>query len=106
MEKNGVNIAGATSASLLVNATGNYTCMAYSDCDTNTSSIITVTVNKNPKAIISAGGPTTFCPGGNVTLTETPSVDAPINGLKVRQLFQAQQEQLMWLQQRVIINVA
>lgn len=72
-KKNGVNIAGATSASLLVNATGNYTCMAYSDCDTNTSSIITVTVNKNPKAIISAGGPTTFCAGGNVTLTETPS---------------------------------
>lgn len=72
-KKNGVNIAGATGASLLVNATGNYTCMAYSDCDTNTSSIITVTVNKNPKAIISAGGPTTFCAGGSVTLTETPS---------------------------------
>ena len=73
-KKNGVNIVGATSASLLVNATGNYTCMAYSDCDTNTSSIITVTVNKNPKAIISAGGPTEFCAGGSVSLTETPSV--------------------------------
>ena len=72
-KKNGVNIAGATSVSLLVNATGNYTCMAYSDCDTSTSSIITVTVNKNPKAIISAGGPTEFCAGGSVTLTETPS---------------------------------
>ena len=48
--------------------------MAYSDCDTNTSSIITVTVNKNPKAIISAGGPTEFCAGGSVSLTETPSV--------------------------------
>jgi hypothetical protein len=39
----------------------------------HTSSIITVTVNKNPKAIISAGGPTEFCAGGSVTLTETPS---------------------------------
>jgi hypothetical protein len=34
---------------------------------------IVVTVNKNPKAIISAGGPTEFCAGGSVTLTETPS---------------------------------
>lgn len=72
-KKNGVDIAGATSATLLVNTTGNYSCMAYNDCDTNASSIITVTVNKNPKAIISAGGPTEFCAGGNVTLSETPS---------------------------------
>ena len=27
-------------------------------------------MNKNPKATISAGGPTTFCAGGNVLLTE------------------------------------
>lgn len=72
-KKNGVNIAGATSTNLVVNATGNYTCYAYNACASATSSTITVTVNKNPKAVVTAGGPTSFCAGGSVTLTETPS---------------------------------
>ena len=72
-KKNGIDIIGATGVTLLVNVTGTYTCMAYTNCDTTISSGIVVTVNKNPKAIISAGGPTEFCAGGNVTLTETPS---------------------------------
>lgn len=72
-KRNGVNLPGATSTLLSVNTTGLYTCTAYSDCDTVTATEINVLVNKNPKAIVSAGGPTSFCVGGSVTLTETPS---------------------------------
>lgn len=71
-KKNGVIIPGAISSSYTANATGNYTCDTYSDCDTTTSDIIVVTVNKNPKASIYAGGPTSFCPGGSVTLNVMP----------------------------------
>jgi hypothetical protein len=71
-KKNGVIIPGATSSTYTANATGNYSCDTYSDCDTTTSSEIVVTVNKNPKASIYAGGPTSFCPGGSVTLNVMP----------------------------------
>ncbi len=71
-KKNGVNISGATSLTYLASASGNYTCQTTSTCNTATSNTIVITVNKNPKASITAGGPTTFCAGGSVTLTETP----------------------------------
>jgi hypothetical protein len=48
-------------------------CTTTSLCGTVTSDGIFVNVNKNPTASISAGGSTTFCAGGSVTLTETPS---------------------------------
>ena len=70
-KKNGVIIAGATADTYTATATGIYTCETSSDCATNLSNEISVTVNKNPKASITAGGPTTFCEGGSVTLTET-----------------------------------
>ena len=71
-EKNGINIPGATTSTYSVNKSGNYSAVTTSPCDTVTSSTISVTVNKNPNASISAGGATTFCAGGSVTLTEIP----------------------------------
>ncbi|MFI5170968.1 MAG: T9SS type A sorting domain-containing protein [Chitinophagales bacterium] len=69
-KKNGTNIAGATSSTYSVIKSGDYTCVTTSPCGTATSSLIHVTVNKNPAASITAGGATTFCAGGSVTLTE------------------------------------
>jgi hypothetical protein len=68
--RNGVNIAGATSSTYTATTSGAYTCFSYSTCDTTESTAVNVTVNKNPKAQITAGGPTTFCTGGSVELTE------------------------------------
>ena len=69
-KKNGTNIPGATSATYNVTTKGNYTCVTTSACDTVESTSIFVNVIKNPNASISAGGPTTFCAGGSVVLTE------------------------------------
>ena len=71
-KKNGINISGATASTYFASTTGNYTCETTSICNTAISNSITVTVNKNPKASITAGGPTSFCAGGSVTLTEMP----------------------------------
>ena len=68
-KKNGTNIPGATSSTYSANKTGNFTAITTSPCGTATSSIINVTVNKNPPASITAGGATTFCAGGSVILT-------------------------------------
>jgi hypothetical protein len=61
---------GATTSSINVTQTGSYTVTVTNGngCST-TSSATTVTVNPNPTATITAGGPTTFCTGGSVTLT-------------------------------------
>ncbi|HYC60548.1 MAG TPA: hypothetical protein VEK79_13365 [Thermoanaerobaculia bacterium] len=61
---------GATTQSILVNASGNYsvTVMTAEGCSA-TSSATTVTVNPMPAATITASGATSFCEGGNVTLT-------------------------------------
>lgn len=71
-KKNGVNISGATAATYSANASGTYSCVTSSACASATSGDIVVTVNKNPSASISAGGPTSFCAGGSVVLTENP----------------------------------
>ncbi len=70
-KKNGANITGATSSTYNVTKTGNYSAVTTSPCGSATSSTISVTVNKNPNASISAGGPTSFCAGGSVTLSVT-----------------------------------
>jgi hypothetical protein len=70
--RNGANIAGATSDTYLANKTGMYAINTSSECGDVTSGPVSVTVNKNPNATIAAAGPTTFCPGGNVTLNVTP----------------------------------
>ncbi|MFN0274342.1 MAG: T9SS type A sorting domain-containing protein, partial [Chitinophagales bacterium] len=70
--KDGVIISGATSSSYTANAKATYTCISMSDCDTVTSSGIFVDVLKKPKAVITAGGPTSFCAGSSVTLSVLP----------------------------------
>ncbi|HEX6099032.1 MAG TPA: hypothetical protein VF432_22155 [Thermoanaerobaculia bacterium] len=61
---------GATTQSISVNAAGSYsvTVTNGNGCSA-TSAATNVTVNPLPAATITAGGPTTFCEGGNVTLT-------------------------------------
>jgi hypothetical protein len=71
-KKNGANIPGATSPIYTALKAGVYTCVTTGLCSTEESIGTTVTVNKNPKAVITAGGPTTFCAGGSVTLSVTP----------------------------------
>lgn len=67
--KNGTEIVGATANSYLVTTKGTYTCRLTTDCSVVVSNEIEVHVYKKPAAFISAGGPTTFCAGGSVTLT-------------------------------------
>ena len=61
---------GATTQSIVVNASGSYsvTLTNANGCSA-TSAATVVTVNPLPPATITAGGPTTFCPGGSVMLT-------------------------------------
>ncbi len=68
-KKNGVSIAGATNVNYNATKTGNYTCLSTNDCGITLSATISVIVNKNPPASITAGGPTAFCLGDNVVLT-------------------------------------
>ena len=72
-KKNGTIIPGATSITYNVTTKGNYSCVTTSACGTAESTPIFVNVIKNPNASISAGGPTTFCAGGSVVLTEVAS---------------------------------
>ncbi|MFN0274490.1 MAG: T9SS type A sorting domain-containing protein, partial [Chitinophagales bacterium] len=61
---------GSTGASVLADASGSYS-VTVTDANgcSGTSGTTTVTENANPVASITAGGPTTFCEGGSVTLT-------------------------------------
>jgi gliding motility-associated-like protein len=63
---------GATSASIIVSSSGNYSVKVknYSGCISASSSAQIVTVNELPATPeISANGPVNFCDGGSVTLT-------------------------------------
>ena len=62
---------GATSPSIVVNTTGNYTVTVTNSGCTSTSPAVNVVVNPIPTAAISASGPLNFCQGNNVTLTAT-----------------------------------
>jgi gliding motility-associated-like protein len=53
-------------------ATISYTYTNAAGCTSSVSQL--VTVNALPNATITPNGPTTFCPGGSVTLTATPSM--------------------------------
>ncbi len=61
---------GATTQSITVNASGNFTVAVTQNggCISN-STTTAVTVNPNPAADISASGATSFCQGNNVILT-------------------------------------
>ncbi len=60
---------GATSQSITVNATGNYSVTVTNASGCQASASQSVTVNTPAAASISANGPTTFCAGSNVVLT-------------------------------------
>ena len=65
---------GATTASINVTTAGNYTVQVTNaaGCQSPSSAVTTVTVNTPPsQPTITAGGPTTFCAGGSVTLTSS-----------------------------------
>jgi hypothetical protein len=70
---NGNAIGGATSQSYIATATGNYTVIASNGaCGSVASAPTAVTINPTPATpTIAAGGPTTFCAGGSVTLTSS-----------------------------------
>ncbi len=59
-KRNGVNIPGATSSTYNVIKTGNYTCETTSDCDSEISNSIIVTVYKYPPETITGGGAQPF----------------------------------------------
>ncbi len=63
---------GETSASISVTSPGTYTVSVTTSCGTLTASQ-TVTLNTPPPANIIPDGPTSFCPGGSVTLTSGSS---------------------------------
>ncbi len=68
----GTLIAGATGQTYSVTASGNYTVISTVGCPSAASAATSVTVNPTPATpTISAGGPTTFCTGGSVTLTSS-----------------------------------
>src|SRR5690606_3167193 len=60
---------GATSQSIIVSTTGNYSVEVTTSGCTTTSTPVSVTVNPVPAATITANGPTIFCSGDNVVLT-------------------------------------
>ncbi|MBX7182984.1 MAG: hypothetical protein K1X82_12800, partial [Bacteroidia bacterium] len=73
-KKDGSVISGATSSTYSATQSGSYTVVVTSSNNCSaTSSPTVVTVNPNPTVSISAGGPTTFCDGGNVVLTANPT---------------------------------
>lgn len=70
--KDGSDLSGETNSSYTATASGSYTVkVKNSNGCTTTSAGKTVTVNSSISASIAAGGPTTFCTGGNVDLNAT-----------------------------------
>ncbi len=64
------SVGGGTTATLTATTAGDYFVTTTNSCGSTTSNHITVTVNSLPTAsVISAGGATTFCQGGNVILS-------------------------------------
>ncbi|HEV8369321.1 MAG TPA: Ig-like domain repeat protein [Pyrinomonadaceae bacterium] len=71
--RNGSPIAGATNQGFVATVSGNYTTIVTTGgCSSTPSAATTVTVNPVPATpTITAGGVTTFCEGGSVTLTSS-----------------------------------
>ena len=71
-KKSGVNMAGATSASYVANASGTYKVTVtntLTGCTKTSGTGIVVTKIALPSAVITPQGPTTFCAGQSVVLT-------------------------------------
>jgi hypothetical protein len=64
--------SGETTASIYANSTASYSvvCSTSPTCSASSPSVA-ITVDPTETVSISAGGSTTFCPGGSVTLTST-----------------------------------
>jgi hypothetical protein len=73
---NGNPIVGATNQTYNATASGSYTVtVTTTGCVSAPSDAISVTVNPIPPApTVTPSGPTTFCPGGSVTLTSSSAV--------------------------------
>lgn len=71
---NGNSINGATGSGYTANASGYYSVITTANGCSGTSAGTLVTINSLPNSSISAGGPTTFCKGGFVTLSAPVAV--------------------------------
>ncbi|MFT3911075.1 MAG: T9SS type A sorting domain-containing protein [Ferruginibacter sp.] len=73
----GSPIGGANNQTLVVSASGNYSVTVTNEFGCSaTSAVTSVTINPVPATpTISAGGPTTFCAGGSVTLTSSSATN-------------------------------
>jgi hypothetical protein len=68
---NGTDIAGATTADLVVLSQGNYTVILSNSCGSDTSSAQTITVQTWPNASTITSIATSFCAGDSIALTYT-----------------------------------
>lgn len=67
---NGMPVPGAISGSYSAGMTGNYSVIVFNSTGCfDTSGVIAITMLPAPGNAITASGPTSFCAGGNVTLT-------------------------------------
>jgi hypothetical protein len=73
--RNGVNINGATNQKFNATTSGSYTVAVANACGNDTSDAVDVTVNKNPKAIVTPSGTIAMCAGDDTLLiaNEGPS---------------------------------
>lgn len=71
--QNGIAIAGATGTTYNATQTGSYSVVATQNGCTDSSPIVNVIVQPVTPASITAGGNTTFCQGGSVTLVGSGS---------------------------------
>jgi hypothetical protein len=66
---NGINIQGATSATYIATAAGDYTVSVTNAANVTATSLpVAITIVSSPAAIVTATGPLTFCPGSTLTL--------------------------------------
>ena len=68
-------ISGANSPTYTATQTGTYVCVQTNSCGTSSSNPINITIHPLPSAAITAGGPTTFCSGGNVSLSAVSNIN-------------------------------
>ena len=69
-KRNGVDINGATNATLIANSSGSYTVAVTQSGCSATSNAVTVTINNNPSVAITAN------PGNSITLGNTVTLEA------------------------------
>jgi len=78
-QRNGTNIASASSATYAATLDGNYTLVATNACGNVTSNAIALTSITPPAPSITAAGPVSICTGGSVVLNSSVTGTAPIS---------------------------